>query len=110
MTPTETETALREMAEQASINRSPTQQALLAAADIVAKSANDAVAVTWATEQVEKIIAERDEEDFAPNGWGYFSVLRATAEQRAEAFLKTLELWEDDIPANSAMSDGGQAL
>lgn len=44
---------------------------------------------------------ERDEEDFAPNGWGYFSVLRATAAQRAEAFLKTLELWEDDIPANS---------
>jgi len=51
---------------------------------------------------------EFEDEGFAPNGWGYFSVLRATAAQRAEAFLKTLGLWEDDIGANDQMS-GGEA-
>jgi hypothetical protein len=38
---------------------------------------------------------ERDEEGFAPNGWGYFAVARATAAQRAEAFLRTLNLWTE---------------
>lgn len=37
---------------------------------------------------------ERDDEDFAPNGFGYFRVVRATALQRAEAFLRTLGKWE----------------
>ena len=37
---------------------------------------------------------ERDEKGFAPNGWGYFAVARATAAQRAEALLRTLNLWK----------------
>ena len=34
-----------------------------------------------------------DPEGFSPNGWGYYSPTTATAAQRAEAFLKTLNLW-----------------
>jgi hypothetical protein len=37
---------------------------------------------------------ERDEKGFAPNGWGYFAVASATAAERAEAFLRTLNLWK----------------
>ena len=34
-----------------------------------------------------------DPEGFSPNGWGYYAPITATASQRAEAFLKTLNLW-----------------
>ena len=36
---------------------------------------------------------EFDDEGFTPNGFGYFAVVRATARQRAEAFLKTVGKW-----------------
>jgi hypothetical protein len=32
-------------------------------------------------------------------------IVSATAAQRSEAFLKTLGLWEDDIPANAKVAD-----
>ena len=38
---------------------------------------------------------EREDEDFTPNGFGYFIVAHATAAQRCESFLRTLGFWED---------------
>ena len=38
---------------------------------------------------------EFSDDGFSPNGWGYYAVLHATAPQRAEAFCRTLGLWED---------------
>ena len=48
-----------------------------------------------------------DEDGFVPNGWGYFAVARATAAQRAEAFLRTLKLWTGG-PSNGAVGTNQQ--
>lgn len=36
-------------------------------------------------------------DDFAPNELGCFELSHATAAQRAEAFLRTLNLWKEDL-------------
>lgn len=37
---------------------------------------------------------------------GPLDIFHAAASERAEAFLKTLGLWEEDIPANAESTDG----
>jgi hypothetical protein len=38
---------------------------------------------------------EFNDEGFSPNGWGYLAVAKATARQRAEAFLRTIGKWKE---------------
>jgi len=54
-----------------------------------------------AIHEAEKILNKKQQNDYCftlmdiQNSWGGFERLHATAKQRAEAFLRTLEKWEE---------------